>query len=45
MTRLLVEFLGNLVNFRIIFGGESFHTSEFGYTGRRQLNLVVRESE
>jgi len=45
MTRLLVEVLGNQVNFRIILREESVHGGEFGYTGRRQLNLVVRESE
>jgi len=45
MTRLLFEFLGNTVNFRIMLGEESVHRGGFGYTGRRQLNLVVRESE
>ena len=45
MTRLLLEFLGNSINFRIIFEGKSGHGGELEYTGRRLLDLVVRESE
>ena len=45
MTRLLVELLGNSVNFRIILEEEIVHGGEFEYMGRRQSNFVVRESE